>query len=349
MQVFTHSEFDGHETVAFCHDKASGLRAIIAIHDTRLGPALGGFRMLPYTSEAEALTDVLRLSRGMSYKNALAGLPLGGGKSVIIGDPRQDKTPALLEAFGAFVEGLNGRYITAEDSNTSPADMEIIARRTAHVRNMGFGPDDNPSPVTALGTFYGIEVGLEVLGLPMDGAKVVVEGLGKVGMDLAARLHAAGARLVVTDVNAQAVAEAVARFGAETVAPGTAHRVQADVYAPCALGAGLNARTIPELRARMVAGAANNQLETPQDGDRLQARGVLYCPDYVVNAGGVLGIPLPGERLTMAERMARATVIQRTTRDVLDLAVERDIPTHTAADRLAQEILSGGAMRLAAE
>lgn len=348
MAVLDHIEFDTHETVAFCRDAASGLRAIIAVHDTRLGPALGGCRMLPYASEAEALTDVLRLSRGMSYKNALAGLPLGGGKSVIIGDPLRDKTPALMRAFGDFVERLGGAYITAEDSNTAPQDMAEIASRTRHVRNMGFGPEDNPSPVTALGVFYGLQVGLQVLGLPLSGAVVALEGLGKVGMDLAERLHQAGAKLIVSDTSASRVAEAVARFGAEAVAVGSAHRVPATVFAPCALGAGLNADTIPELRARMIAGAANNQLATPEDGARLHERGVLYCPDYVVNAGGVLGIPLPGETLTMPQRMERAAAILHTTREVLDHAHQAQIPTNVAADVLAERILQQGRRRVAA-
>ncbi|WP_347266596.1 Glu/Leu/Phe/Val dehydrogenase dimerization domain-containing protein [Paracoccus sp. (in: a-proteobacteria)] len=339
--LFDHLEFDNHETVSFARDKASGLTAIIAVHSTRLGPALGGCRLRAYASTDAALTDVLRLSRGMSYKNALAGLPLGGGKSVIIAEPRA-KTPALLRAFGEAVDRLGGRYITAEDSNTTPADMQIIATATRHVRNMGFGAGDSPSPVTARGTFLGIQAVLAHIGQGLDGAVISIEGLGAVGMDLARQLHEAGAQLVVADVDAARTDEAARRYGARMVPVGASHRVKADCFAPCALGAGLNARTIPELAARTVAGAANNQLETPEDGQRLRARGVVYAPDYVVNAGGVMSIPLPGETLTLAERMARTEVIPATIRKVLDLAEREGIASNLAADRLAEAVLAAG-------
>lgn len=337
--IFEHAEFHDHEAVSFFHDAESGLKAIIAIHSTRLGPSLGGCRIRQYSSTDDALTDVLRLSKGMSYKNALAGLPLGGGKSVIIGDPSVCKTPALLHAFGEAVERLNGRYITAEDSNSTPSDMEIIAQSTKHVRNMGFGPGDSPSPVTARGTFLGLEAALQHLSLTIEGATISLEGLGAVGMDLARQLHEAGARLVVSDIDPERVRVACSAFGARAVPSGEGHRVAATAFVPCALGAGLNARTIPEMQVRVVAGAANNQLATPEDGWRLRERGILYAPDYVVNAGGVMSIPLPGQSLSMEERMSRTARIPQTLKQVFDLAEREGIDTNTAADRLAEAVL----------
>lgn len=348
MTLFTHPEFDNHENVVFCRDEATGLSAIIAVHSTVMGPALGGCRMRAYADEGQALYDVLRLSRGMSYKNALAGLPLGGGKSVIIGNAATDKTPELLRAFGRCVEKLGGSYITAEDSNTAPADMKIISETTHHVRNLGFGVEDSPSPVTAYGTYLGISAGLAFRGLTLEGTTVSVEGLGAVGMDLLNHLARDGARLVVSDIDASKVAEAVRLFGATAVPVGTGHAVDATVFAPCAMGAGLNARTIPQIRAEVIAGAANNQLETPEDGEALRQRGITYCPDYVVNAGGVLGIPLPGESVSREERLARAEVIRKTTLDVLALAERDGIATNVAADRMAMEIIARKGLRAAA-
>ncbi|SED63957.1 Glu/Leu/Phe/Val dehydrogenase [Rhodobacter sp. 24-YEA-8] len=339
MACFDHPEFDDHESIVFCADARTGLRAIIAIHDTTLGPALGGCRVRAYESDAAALRDVLRLSRGMSYKNALAGLPLGGGKAVLIADPQNGKTPERLASFGDQVDRLGGAYITAEDSNSTPADMEIIATRTAHVRNLGFGAGDSPSPVTALGTWLGIQSGLEFAGVPLSDAVISVEGLGAVGMDLLHHLAEGGARLVVSDIDKAKTEEACRRFGASTVPAGTGHMVEAAVFAPCAMGAGLNARTIPQIRARVIAGAANNQLETPADGQRLKDQGIIYCPDYVVNAGGVLGIPLQGETVGMEERKRRAAIIRGTTLEVLERAARENIAPHIAADRMAQEII----------
>ncbi|NEU11121.1 Glu/Leu/Phe/Val dehydrogenase [Methylobacterium sp. BTF04] len=339
MTVFRHSQSDRHEAVLHCQDPASGLKAIIAIHSTKRGPALGGCRMLPYASEDAALSDALRLSRGMSYKNALAGLPCGGGKAVIIGDPRTDKTPDLLRAFGRCVDMLGGRYLTAEDSNISTPDVALMRETTRHVRRGPFDGSGDPSPVTAWGVFLGIKVGLEHRGLDVDGATVIVEGLGKVGLALAHYLHEAGATLLVSDVDGEKVAEACRRYRAEALAPGSAHRAAADVYSPNAYGATLNAVTIPEIRARVVAGGANNQLATPEDGHRLREAGILYCPDYVVNAGGVIRLHSDGEPIDVETALRRTDTIADTTRQILRAADADGIPTSEAADRIAERLL----------
>ncbi len=294
MPVFTHPEFDHHQQIVHGCDAASGLRAIIAIHDTTRGPALGGLRIYPYASEADALTDVLRLSRGMSYKSAMADLPLGGGKAVIIADPRTDKTPELLRAMGRLVDSLGGRYVTAEDSGSSEADMQVIAEETVHVgglRRAG-GESGDPSPFTAWGVFCALRSAVRHgLGRhDLEGLKVAIQGVGHVGEHLARHLHAAGARLVLTDVDREALAHLAEELGAETVAPEAIFDAEADVFAPCALGAVLDAEVVDRLRARVVCGAANNQLATPRMAERLIARGILYTPDYVANAGGVIEI-----------------------------------------------------------
>ncbi|MCL7939060.1 amino acid dehydrogenase [Halomonas sp. ATCH28] len=294
MPVFDHPEFDHHQQIVFGSDEASGLRAIIAIHDTTRGPALGGLRVFPYASEAEALTDVLRLSRGMTYKSALADLPLGGGKAVIIADPRRDKTPELLRAMGRLVDGLGGAYITAEDSGSSEADMRRIAEATEHVGGLprhGAASGD-PSPFTAWGVFCALRSAVRH-GLGRDdlaGVRVAVQGVGNVGAHLARHLHAAGARLVLTDVDAAALAHLAEELGAEAVAPAAIADAEVDVFAPCALGAALSEAVVDRLKARVVCGAANNQLATPAIAERLMARGILYTPDYVANAGGVIEI-----------------------------------------------------------
>jgi len=292
--VFDHPEFSGHENVVFAHDAATGLSAIIAIHDTSLGPALGGCRMWAYVHPAEALTDALRLSRGMTYKNAVAGLPLGGGKSVIIADPKKDKSPALMEAFGRHIDRLAGTYITAEDVGVCPADMEAVARQTAHVRGTRATGLGDPSPYTALGVFTGIKASAKhVFGSEdLKGRTVSLQGLGNVGFEVARYLHEAGASLIVSDIHAPAVERAIQTFGARAVDPAEAHAADADIFAPCALGGGLNTKTIPEIKARIVAGAANNQLQSTEDGSRLAEHGILYAPDYVINAGGVISIAL---------------------------------------------------------
>lgn len=297
MTVFSHPEFDGHERVVFVHDAESGLEAIIAVHDTTLGPALGGCRLWRYPSEAEALTDVLRLSRGMTYKSALAGLPLGGGKSVILADGRAlrrepKRAEALFRAFGRAVEQLGGLYTAAEDVGTSVADLELVGQETAHVAGVAAGQAGDPSPYTAYGVFRGLQAAVEYrLGRKdLKGLRVAVQGLGHVGAGLCEHLAEAGARLIVADLDAERVRQVAERHGAERERPETILAANCDVVAPCALGAVLNDETIAALKASVVAGAANNQLAEPRHGELLRRKGVLYAPDYLVNAGGIIAI-----------------------------------------------------------
>ncbi len=342
MPLFDHPEFDEHVEVAFCRDPASGLKAIIALHNLSRGPALGGCRMWPYADEAEALTDVLRLSRGMTYKSALADLPYGGGKSVIIGDPRADKSEALFRAMGRFVESLGGRYIIAEDVGMSVADIETMGRETAHVAGVAAGGSGDPSPATAWGVFQGIRaavrhrLGAETL----DGVRVAVQGLGSVGFHLCRALSEAGARLVVTDLNQQAVARAVDELGAEAVAPDAIVTAEAEVFAPCALGAVIDDLAIERLKAVVVAGSANNQLAAPRHGAALRDSGRLYAPDYVINAGGVINIShetRPGGRpYDKQAAFAHVAKIHDTLLEIFARADKAGIPTSEAADRLAE-------------
>lgn len=292
MSVFSHPEFE-HEQVLFCHDPEIGLKAVIAIHSTALGPAAGGCRMHPYASEHDALTDVLRLSKGMSFKNALAGLPLGGGKSVIIADPSGPDKAALLRAFSHHVQSLNGRYWTAIDIGVGPADADILAENCEFIfaRASQYEPGFNPSLFTALGGFTGIRaVAKHVWGSDdLTGKRVAVQGLGQTGSDLCRQLHEAGAELVVADVRPEATQKTVERFGAVAVAPDVIHAQDVDIFAPCAMGAGINDDTLPDIKARAICGLANNQLDKARHGEALRARGIAYVPDYVVNAGGVMG------------------------------------------------------------
>jgi len=342
--LFSSSAFDGHQEVVFLSNKKCGLRAIIAIHDTTLGPALGGCRMWPYKSEMDAVTDVLRLSRAMSYKNALAQLATGGGKSVIIGDPERDKSDALFHAFGSFVENLGGRYIVAEDVGTTVHDMTLIRSRTTNV--MGFsaqeGSSGDPSPVTAYGVFCGLKAAVKFrLGRSeLEGLRVAVQGVGHVGYQLCKFLHEAGAKLFVCDLQCEAAARAETEFGAQIVNDGDIYCQDVDVFAPCALGAELNARTIPMLKATVVAGAANNQLECSEDGAKLSARNILYAPDYVINAGGVINLSY--ERESGYERdlaMDHAGRIYEIALDIFHRAQRERRPTSDIADDMARELL----------
>lgn len=346
MTLFSHPEFDGHDEVVFHHDPVSGLRAIIAIHNRRLGPGLGGCRMAPYASDADALTDVLRLSRGMTYKAALAGLPQGGGKSVIIGDPRRDKTPALMLAMGRFVDRLNGRYIIAEDSGTSVEDIQQMAGVTRHVGGLA-GPEaraagrtGDPSPATAYGCFVGLKAAVRfALGREdLQGLKVAVQGLGNVGYRLCEHLHGAGARLWVADTHAPSVDRCVQAFGAQALPVERIHAAEAEVFAPCALGGVLNDRTIPELRATVVAGAANNQLAHPVHDGRLRERGVLYAPDYVINAGGIIEIHHETHGYNEARARAHLDRIGETLTRIFETARAESRPTGEVADALAEAI-----------
>ncbi len=341
MNVFDCPDFDHHETVAFFDHKASGLKAIIALHSTALGPACGGTRVYPYASADHALVDVLRLSRGMSYKNAMADLPLGGGKAVIIADPASGKTEARLLAYADAVNTLGGRYITAMDVGISQRDMPIIARGTKFVA--GF---DQPGktggdsgPLTALGVFAGLKAAVKHR-LGVDTAKgltVAIQGLGKVGMDLAKRLAAEGAKLVVADVNEEAVKTAVSAFGARAVSVDDVITAECDVLSPNALGAVLNARTIPALHARVIAGAANNQLARAEDGIALDARGILYAPDYVINAGGVIRVAGQIFDWSDAEIERRVLAIADVLLQVFRRAELERSPTSVIADRIAEE------------
>src|SRR5450830_940269 len=285
--VFNEINFDNHEQVVFASEAKSGLKAIIAVHNTNLGPAMGGCRMWNYASEAEAVRDVLRLSRGMTYKNAVAGLPIGGGKSVIIGNPKTDKTPALFEALGEALERLSGRYVTAEDVGTSPADMASVASKTKYVAGRG-----DPSPFTALGCFVGAQAAVkhQLKRDSMEGLTVALQGLGHVGYDYARRLKEAGAKLIVADIDQGALKRAQEELNAEVVGIDAIYDVKADIYAPCALGATLNENTLSRLKATIVAGAANNQLATPEIGEACRQKGILYAPDFVINAGGIIKV-----------------------------------------------------------
>ena len=342
MSVFSSSDFDNHEQVVFCHDAASGLKAIIAIHNTNRGPALGGCRMWSYASEAEAVTDVLRLSRGMTYKSALAKLPYGGGKSVIIGDPRLDKSPALFRAMGRAVQRLAGRYIVAEDVGISVPDVEIMQQETRHVAGTTAGGAGDPSPATAYGVYMGLRAAVKhKLGRnELEGLTVAVQGLGHVGYYLCKHLAEAGARLVVTDINETAIQTAVAEFDAERVAPDEIYAVDCDVFAPCALGAVINDDTLEFLKAKVIAGSANNQLHEPRHGEILKQRGVLYAPDYVINAGGVIDISHEGRDYDKGKAFAHVAEIHDTLLEIFRRAESEGVPTGEAADRIAEERFS---------
>lgn len=349
MSLFGSPHFDNHEQVVFCHDEATGLKAIIAVHNTNRGPALGGCRMWDYAGEDEALTDVLRLSKGMTYKNALANLPYGGGKSVIIGDAKTAKTPAMMRAMGRMVDRLNGTYTIAEDVGTNPDDMTEIRRGTPYVKGVK-GEGGDPSPATAFGVFAGIKASVKYkLGKEdLEGLRVAVQGLGNVGYDLANQLCLAGAELIVTDINEAAMAHAVKELGAVAVPLDEIYDADVDVYAPCALGATLTEKTIPRLKASIVAGSANNQLATAADGDHLAQRGILYAPDYVINAGGVIHIYHEGPDYDHDRAFAHVAGIGDVLLEIYALAESEGLPTHAAADRLAERKFRLGTAQQAA-
>ncbi len=332
----------GHEQVVFCHDEPTGLKAIIAIYSTALGPALGGTRFYPYATEQEALEDVLNLSKGMAYKASLAGLDLGGGKAVIIGDPAKIKTEALLRAYGRFVESLNGRYFTACDVGTFPEDMDNIARESSYVtgRTVAHGGAGDSSVLTAFGTFQGMRAAAEVTwGQPtLHGRTVGVAGVGKVGHHLVTHLVDDGADVVVTDVDEAAVARVQALHPGVRAVADTDElvRSQLDVYAPCALGGALDDAVVEVLSAKVVCGAANNQLAHDGVEKQLQDRGILYAPDYMVNAGGLIQVADELEGFSFDRAKQRAEKIFDTTSRVFALAAEEGVPPAVAADRLAE-------------
>lgn len=343
MSVFTASSYDSHEQVVFGADRNSGLRAIIAVHDTRLGPAVGGCRMLPYASDEAALDDVLRLSRGMTYKSALAGLPMGGGKSVIIGDPKSAKSPELLRAMAQFVDGLGGRYVAAEDSGTSVEDLRCMARYTTHVSGVGMTEHDgDPSPSTAKVVFIGIQTALahRLAVSDLAGVRVAIQGLGHVGYALAALLRAVGAEVLAADINSLNVDRAAHELGVIPIGLDEVLSADVDVFAPCALGGALNTDTIPRLRAGIVAGAANNQLQRDADGEQLADRGILYCPDFLINAGGIIDVHYQRSGQDRSALEAHLQGIGTRLGEVLRRADQSHRPTGEIAEDLAEELLA---------
>ena len=338
MQLFDTIASMGHEQLVICNDASAGYRGIIAIHSTTLGPALGGTRFWQYGSDEEAIVDALRLARGMTYKNAVAGLNLGGGKSVIIGNNKTADREMIFRAHGRFVESLGGRYITAEDVGTSTADMDFVHMETKNVSGLA-GRSGDPSPVTAHGVFRAIQASArERWGSDDLSAKTVsVQGAGHVGYYLAKELHEAGAKLVITDIDLERVKQVVAEFGARSVAPDEIYGVQADIFAPCALGGIINDATIPQLTCEIVAGAANNVLLEERHGVVLEERGILYAPDYVANAGGVINVYSELAGWSSARAFRKADEIYDTILKVFAIAKHDNVPTFVAADRLAEQ------------
>lgn len=339
--VFGQVSFDNHEQIVFCNDKDTGLKAIIGIHNTVLGPALGGTRMWNYTNEWEALNDVLRLSRGMTFKSAITGLNLGGGKAVIIGDAKTQKTPELMRKFGEFVHSLSGKYITAEDVGMQTEDMDTVRDVTPYVTGISEsrGGSGNPSPVTAFGVYMGMKAaakfkyGSDVLA----GKKVLVQGIGHVGETLVDYLTKEGAIVTIADINEARLNEMGAKYGAKVFNGPDLYSAEVDIYAPCALGATINDETIYKLKASIVAGAANNQLANENvHGKILQERGILYAPDFLINAGGIINVYAEIEHYDKAEAMRRTENIYNTTLEILDFAVKNNMTTHQAALTFAQ-------------
>ncbi len=347
MKIFDTIAGIGHEQLVLCQDAASGYRGIIAIHNTTLGPALGGTRFWSYASDEDAIVDALRLSRGMTYKNAVAGLNLGGGKSVIIGDNKTADREMLFRAHGRFVESLGGRYITAEDVGTSTADMDFVHMETDYVSGLA-GRSGDPSPVTAHGVFRSIQASAKEKWGSDDlaGRTVSVQGCGHVGYYLSKELHEAGAKLIASDIDAERVKRVVTDFGARGVEGDDIYTAQADIFAPCALGAVINDKTIPMLKVEIVAGAANNQLlEAERHGTALEKKGILYAPDYVANAGGVINVYSELAGWTSERAFRKADEIYDTVLRVFHIAKHDRVPTYEAADRLAElRIKTVGAM-----
>lgn len=331
---------EGHEQVIFCRNEAAGLKAIIAIHDTTLGPALGGCRMWDYATEEEALTDVLRLSRGMTYKAAAAGLNLGGGKAVIIGK-RDQKSEAMFRVFGRFIESLNGRYITAEDVGTTVHDMEYIFMETKYVTGVApaHGGSGDPSPVTAFGVFKGMQASAKAAfcSESFEGKKVALQGLGNVGKNLLKHLAEDGAKVTITDIDEERCQTLAKKYGCDVVAPDDIYDVECDIFSPNALGAVINDDTIDRLKCQVVCGGANNQLKTDQHGIKLGEKGILYAPDYVVNAGGLINVYVEMEGYVRERALRMASGIYQNTERVINISREQGIPTYEAADRFAEE------------
>ncbi|SDX92315.1 Glu/Leu/Phe/Val dehydrogenase [Thermoactinomyces sp. DSM 45892] len=341
MELFDYMEKYDYEQVVICQDKNSGLKAIIAIHDTTLGPALGGLRMWTYATEEEAMEDALRLARGMTYKAAAAGLNLGGGKTVLIGDPKKDKSEELFRSLGRYIEGLNGRYITAEDVGTSVEDMDLIHLETKFVTGISpaFGSSGNPSPVTAFGVYKGMKAAAkEAFGSDaLDGLVVAVQGVGNVAYSMCEYLHKENVKLIVADINEENVQRAVNDFGAIRVSPEEIYDVECDIFAPCALGGIINDETIERLKCKVVAGSANNQLREDRHGDMLEARGMVYAPDYVINAGGLINVADELVGYNPERAMKKVEGIYDNILRVFEIAKRDGIPSYQAADRMAEE------------
>ncbi len=338
MNIFDAMKEHGHEEIVFWYDKETGLRAIVAIHDTSLGPALGGCRMWPYAEEAEAVTDALRLSRGMTFKNSAMGLDMGGGKAVLWADGESDKSEALFRSFGRLVQSLGGRYITAEDVGVTAEDMSVVARETRYVGGLAENSGD-PSPVTARGVYEGICAALEAVDGKgtVDGRHVAVQGLGHVGSGLVELLVQAGATVSATDIHEAAGRRAASRLGARWVEPDAIYDVPCDVFAPCALGAILNDSTIPRLQCKVVAGSANNQLAEERHGEMLRQRGILYAPDFVINGGGVVNVAdaFHPDGYHPERALARVRAIGDQLRDIFQIANRNGISPSEAANQLA--------------
>ncbi len=331
-----------HEQIVFCNDNNVGLKAIIGIHNTVLGPALGGTRMWNYASEQEALIDVLRLSRGMTYKSAVAGINLGGGKAVIIGDPKKIKTEALLRSFGKFIDNLGGKYITAEDVSMNSKDMEIIHMETDYVTGLpgSMGGSGDPSPVTAMGVWMGMKASAKkVYGRDaLSGKKVIVQGLGNVGKHLIEYLAKEGAELLVFDIDEEKVKSVSQHFKVKVLSKEELYSVDADIYAPCALGATVNTETLDQLKVKIICGSANNQLaDEALHGRMVEEKGILYAPDFVVNAGGIINVYYELEGYNRERALAHAQNIYDTTTKIFEIAEREKIPTYLAANKLAED------------
>jgi leucine dehydrogenase len=341
MELFDYMGKYDFEQVVFNFDQVSGLKAIIAIHDTTLGPALGGTRIWDYESEEDALYDALRLARGMTYKSAAAGLNLGGGKAVIIGDSKKIKCEELWRAYGRFVQSLHGRYITAEDVGTTADDMAIIAEETEYVAGLP-GNSGDPSPVTAFGVWKGMKAAAEeVFGSPdLKGRVVAIQGLGHVGYHLARYIKDEGGELIVTDLDKNNVDRVVNEFSARAVKPDEIYSVDCDIFAPCALGAVINDETIIQLKCQIVAGAANNVLTEDRHGDILEEKGILYAPDYVINAGGVINVFEELHGYNRERALNKASKIYDNIKKVIEISKRDNIPTYKAADIMAEERIS---------
>ena len=337
-----------HEKILFCQDQKSGLKAIIAVHNTVCGPALGGTRMWNYVNDQAALTDVMRLSRGMTYKNAISGLNLGGGKAVILGDSKTQKSPELFKKFGEFVDSLGGSYITAEDVGINPQDMLHVYEKTNHVTGLP-GKKGDPSPITAYGVYMGMKAALKFQtgSDNLVGKKILVQGIGHVGLYLVDYLHKEGAEITVSDINSDLVQKTVAKYGCNQIHPDKVYDVDMDIYAPCALGATINDSTINQLKCSVIAGAANNQLmDEKSHGEILFQKGVVYAPDYLINAGGVMNCYAEIHDISDSKVMEMAGNIYQTTTDILISSRNENIPTSLAANRLAEKRINDESEKL---